>query len=100
MDYQQRIRESKPPEQTALFDLAPKHYDPDRIDPLQLQVRSLSFWRVPADSPGDACLYFIVDSAAGLILYVGETCYKFQALERDSRLQGLHRKLSGFALSL
>ncbi|BDI20704.1 hypothetical protein ANSO36C_65060 (plasmid) [Nostoc cf. commune SO-36] len=42
LDYQQKVRENKPPEQTALFDLAPKHYDLDRIDPLQLQVRRRS----------------------------------------------------------
>lgn len=55
-DYQQQVRESKPPQQTALFDLAPNHYDSDQIDPLQLQVKSLSFWRMPDDSPGDSCL--------------------------------------------
>ncbi|WP_335127488.1 hypothetical protein [Nostoc sp.] len=74
LDYQQRVRENKPPEQTALFDIAPNHCDPDRIDPLLLRLVPMSFYRVPADSPGDACLYFVVDSAAGLILYVGETC--------------------------
>jgi hypothetical protein len=83
-DYQQRTRESVPPQQTALFDIAPKHCDPDRIDPLQLKVRSLSFYRIPADSPGDACLYFVVDSAAGLILYVGETC------RSNKRWKGIH----------
>ncbi|MEH2181884.1 hypothetical protein [Nostoc sp.] len=67
LDYQQRVRESQPAKQVTLFDIAPNHCDPDRIDPLQLQVRSLSFWRMPADSPGDACLYFVVDSAAGLV---------------------------------
>lgn len=41
-DYQQVVRESQPPQQTALFDLAPAHCDPDRIDPLQLQVRRRS----------------------------------------------------------
>ena len=83
-DYQQVVRESQPPQQTALFDLAPAHCDPDRIDPLQLSVRSLSFWRMPADSPGDACLYFVVDSAADLILYVGETC------RSNKRWKGIH----------
>ncbi|WP_189523560.1 hypothetical protein [Nostoc sp. PA-18-2419] len=39
---QQRMRETKPVQQVTLFDLAPAHCDPDRIDPLQLQVRSLS----------------------------------------------------------
>ena len=91
LDYQQKVRENKPPQQTALFDIAPHHCDPDRIDPLQLSVRrrsqpsaSLSFWRMPADSPGDACLYFVVDSAADLILYVGETC------RSNKRWKGIH----------
>ena len=42
LDYQQRVRENKPPEQATLFDIAPKHCDPDRIDPLQLSVRRRS----------------------------------------------------------
>ena len=83
-DYQQRTRLMTPPQQTALFDVAPKHCDPDRIDPLQLSVRSLSFYRMPADTPGDACLYFVVDSAAGLVLYVGETC------RSNKRWKGIH----------
>ncbi|NWF61739.1 MAG: GIY-YIG nuclease family protein [Fischerella sp.] len=83
-DYQQRVRQSKPPEQTVLFDLAPNHCDPDQIDPLQLEVRSLSFWRMPADSPGDSCLYFVVDNAAHLILYIGETC------RSNKRWKGIH----------
>jgi hypothetical protein len=84
LDYQQQVRETQPPEQVSLFDLAPKQYDPDRIDPLQLSVRSLSFWRMPTDSPGDACLYFVIDSAADLILYVGETC------RSNKRWKGIH----------
>ncbi|MCG6137160.1 MAG: GIY-YIG nuclease family protein [Nostoc sp. LLA-1] len=82
--YQQHFRETQQPQQTALFDLTPVHCDPDRIDPLQLEVRSLSFWRMPTDSPGDACLYFIIDSAADLILYVGETC------RSNRRWKGIH----------
>ncbi|MGI8501372.1 MAG: hypothetical protein ACR2LR_09545 [Hassallia sp.] len=42
-DYQQRLRESQPPQQTTLFDVAPSHCDLDQIDPLTLQLRSLSF---------------------------------------------------------
>ncbi|RCJ34676.1 hypothetical protein A6V25_33935 [Nostoc sp. ATCC 53789] len=42
LDYQQKVRETKPVQQATLFDLAPKHCDPDRIDPLQLQVRRRS----------------------------------------------------------
>ncbi|WP_335093618.1 hypothetical protein [Nostoc sp.] len=39
---------------------------------------------MPADSPGDACLYFIVDSAASIVLYVGETC------RSNKRWKGIH----------
>lgn len=33
----------------------------------------MAFYRIPVDYAGQACLYFIIDSAANLILYVGET---------------------------
>lgn len=33
----------------------------------------MSFYRLPADIPGDAWIYFVLDSAAFLVLYVGET---------------------------
>lgn len=72
-DYQQKVREAPPVQQTALFDLVRSHCDPDQIEPLQLQLQSMAFYRMPADYPGEACLYFVVDSAAQLILYVGET---------------------------
>lgn len=84
LDYQHQVRENKPPLQVTLFDLALKHCDPDRIDSLQLQVRSLCFWRMPASCPGDACLYFVVDSAAELVLYVGET------KRSNKRWKGIH----------
>ena len=71
--YQQKVRKTPPAQQTALFDLSPNHCDPDQIDPLTLQLRSMAFYRMPADYSGEACLYFVVDSAAQLILYVGET---------------------------
>ncbi|WP_196528075.1 GIY-YIG nuclease family protein [Nostoc commune] len=83
-DYQQRVRENKPPEQVTLFDIAPNHYDPDRIDPLLLRLVPMSFHRMPADNPGDVSLYFIVDSAASLVLYVGETC------RSNKRWKGIH----------
>jgi hypothetical protein len=74
VDYQHRVRESKPVKQTALFDIAPTHCDPDKIDPLTLRLVPMSFYRMPASSPGEACLYFVIDSAVDLILYIGETC--------------------------
>lgn len=84
LEYQRRVRETKPPQQTTLFDLAPTHCDPDSIDPLSLRLVPMSFYRMPADSPGDACLYFIIDSAVGLILYVGET------KSSNQRWKGIH----------
>ncbi|MBN3883914.1 MAG: hypothetical protein HWQ44_13305 [Nostoc sp. JL34] len=74
LDYQQKVRENKPPQQTALFDLTPKHCEPDQIDPLLLRLVPMSFYRMPVDSSGSAYLYFIIDSAASAVLYVGETC--------------------------
>ncbi|MBD2471408.1 GIY-YIG nuclease family protein [Nostoc sp. FACHB-145] len=82
--HQQQVRQAQPPQQTSLFDLTPNHCDPDAIDPLTLQLVPMSFYRKPADSPGEACLYFILDSAVGLTLYVGETC------RSDKRWKGIH----------
>ncbi|MFN6497922.1 MAG: GIY-YIG nuclease family protein [Nostoc sp. DedQUE01] len=84
LEYQQWQRESQPPQQTTLFDLTPNHCEPDAIDPLKLQLVPMSFYRRPADSPGEACLYFILDSAVGLVLYVGETC------RSNKRWKGIH----------
>lgn len=72
--YQQRTRESQPVQQVTLFDLAPAHVDPDTVDPFTLRLCPMSFYRLPDSSPGDACLYFVIDTAADLILYIGETC--------------------------
>ena len=82
--HQQRVRESPQQQQVTLFDIAPKHCDPHQIDPLTLQLQSMSFYRMPADSPGDACLYFVIDSAASLVLYIGETC------RSNKRWKGIH----------
>lgn len=83
-DYQQRVRESEPGKQTTLFDLTPTHCDPNKINPFSLQLQSMAFWRFPANSPGDACIYFVIDSAAPLLLYVGETC------RSNKRWKGTH----------
>lgn len=82
--YQQRARDNKPGQQVTLFDLAPAHTDPDAIDPFGLSLCPMSFYRLPVDTPGDTCIYFVIDSAAVLILYVGETC------RSNLRWKGLH----------
>jgi len=82
-DYQHRVRENKPPEQATLFDLVSNHCDPDRIDPFKLHLQSMAFYRMP-DNFGQAALYFVIDSAAPLLLYVGETC------RSNKRWRGTH----------
>jgi hypothetical protein len=72
-DYQQQVRASQTPKQASLFDLAPTHCDPDVIDPFKLHLQPMAFYRMP-DNFGQAALYFVIDSAALLLLYVGETC--------------------------
>ena len=70
--HQQRVRESQPPQQTALFDIAPVHCDPDKIDPFNLKLETIHFWRMP-DWQSQSCLYFVIDNTLPLLLYVGET---------------------------
>ncbi len=72
-DYQQLVRESQPPQQTALFDLQRTHCDPDAIDPFSLPLQSMAFYRMPTDA-GSAAIYFVIDNAIPLLLYVSETC--------------------------
>lgn len=59
--------------QGTLFDVAKAHVDPDKIGPFSLSLCSMSFYRLPTDSPGEACIYFVIDSAAQIVLYIGET---------------------------
>ncbi len=72
--HQQRARESKSASQGTLFDLAPAHCNPETIDPFSLRLCPMSFHRLPTDGSGEACIYFVIDSAAQLIMYIGETC--------------------------
>ena len=70
--HQQRTKEN-PLVQGTLFDVVKTHGDLDKIDPFNLRPYPMSFYRLPVDSPGEACIYFVVDSAAWLVLYIGET---------------------------
>jgi hypothetical protein len=82
-NYQQNIRNSEPPQQTTLFEVTPSYFNPDKIDPFRLQLQSMAFYRMP-DTYGQAALYFIIDSAAELLLYVGETKHS------NKRWKGVH----------
>lgn len=49
------------------------HCDYDEIDPFALQLFPLTFHDFANDYAGDACIYFVLDSVALIILYIGET---------------------------
>jgi len=59
-------------QQGTLFELAPNPYDLDNIDPYALELHNLSFCDRP-DLGDRTCLYFVIDNALPLLLYVGET---------------------------
>ncbi|WP_375453269.1 GIY-YIG nuclease family protein [uncultured Nostoc sp.] len=71
-DYQQKVRETKPVQQVTLFDLERAHCDADPIDPFTLPLQSMAFYRMPTDA-GSAAIYFVIDNAIPLLLYIGET---------------------------
>ncbi|MBD2255682.1 hypothetical protein [Nostoc parmelioides] len=71
-EHQQLVRTNQSPQQATLFDLAPTHCDPEAIDPFTLHLQPIAFYRMPDDF-GQAALYFVIDSAASLLLYVGES---------------------------
>lgn len=56
----------------------------DRVDPFRLTAQNIEFWRSPADEPGLAALYFVIDHELPLLLYVGETC------KANQRWKGVH----------
>ena len=58
--HQQRTKEHQPVQGT-LFDVTKAHVDPDKIDPFHLRPCPMSFYRLPVDSPGEACIYFVID---------------------------------------
>lgn len=82
--HQENIRNTQPAQQISLFNVAPSHVSPDTIDPFTLQLSPLSFYKLPTDNSGQACLYFITDMSANLLLYVGETS------KSNKRWKGVH----------
>jgi hypothetical protein len=83
-DYQKQVKESSPPQQTSLFDLTPTHCAPDSIDPFNLRLHTMEFWRMPTDSPGHPCIYFVIDNTVPILLYIGESC------KSSERWKGVH----------
>jgi hypothetical protein len=44
----------------------------------------MEFWRMPADSLGHPCIYFVIDQTLPILLYVGESC------KSNARWKGVH----------
>jgi hypothetical protein len=70
--------------QGSLFNLCSDQTEAERIDPFSLKAQNIEFWRSPADEPGLAALYFVIDRELPLLLYVGETC------KANQRWKGVH----------
>ncbi|MEG3920639.1 hypothetical protein QUA07_16115 [Microcoleus sp. T3_A4] len=68
----QQFAASEQPQQGTLFELAPSACDSNSIDPFILELHNLSFCEKP-DWGDRTCLYFVIDNALPLLLYVGET---------------------------
>ncbi len=59
------------------------------FDPFDLPLYPAEFYRLPCQgepnlAANDACIYFVLDQAAQLLLYIGETC------RSQKRWQGIH----------
>lgn len=70
--HQQRTLNTEPPQQTSLFDPPRSHCDSDAINPFGLKLHNAQFYRL-REHQERICIYFIIDNALPLILYVGET---------------------------
>ena len=85
---QQQIRNNQAPQQQTLFDTSPPKVTPDQIDPFSLRLHTSLFYRMPEsaiDTIDTGCIYFIIDNAVPLLLYVGET-----KLTATKRWKGVH----------
>ncbi len=71
-NYQQRTLNREPPQQTSLFGPPRSHCDSDLINPFELKLHNSQFYRMRQHGE-KICIYFIIDNALPLLLYVGET---------------------------
>ncbi len=83
--YQQQVIQETPPAQIMLFEGQGLGTDLANLDPFRLRSQNIEFWRWPAEEPGLAALYFVIDHRESpLLLYVGETC------KSNQRWKGVH----------
>lgn len=83
-NHQQQTRTNKALTQGTLFELPSPRYDPEAIDPFTLPQVAMSFYEMPVSDSGSPCIYFVIDAAVPLLLYVGETVASSQ------RWKGVH----------
>ncbi|MEM9272013.1 MAG: hypothetical protein AAGA80_03465, partial [Cyanobacteria bacterium P01_F01_bin.143] len=71
-NYQQTAGQIEQPQQTSLFDAPASHCDVNLINPFELKLHSSEFYRMREHGDRN-CIYFMIDNALPLLLYVGET---------------------------
>jgi hypothetical protein len=73
-EFQAQVHQQQVPAQISLWESEGTSLTA-RIDPFQLDFQNFFFFHWPIDrNPSEACLYFVVDTATELLLYIGETC--------------------------
>ncbi len=83
--FQQQVIQEASPAQITLFEGQGLETDLENLDPFRLRSQNIEFWRWPAEEPGLAALYFVIDhEQSPLLLYVGETC------KANQRWKGVH----------
>jgi hypothetical protein len=88
--FQQQAQQTPGVAQTSLLyntQTKPDHWDAEKIDPFALPRKPWDFYRDRHDplSEGQANIYFVLDHAVPLLLYVGET-----KLSIKQRWKGVH----------
>ncbi|NEQ31013.1 MAG: GIY-YIG nuclease family protein [Leptolyngbya sp. SIO4C5] len=81
--FQQQV-EQVPTVQGSLFESGAIASSPTPPDPFTLRPQNTEFWRWQFDDLGVAALYFVVDAALPILLYVGET------VKSNQRWKGVH----------
>jgi hypothetical protein len=82
--FQRQVIISPAIEQGNLFDVPNAQFYSDDIDPFALPQQNTEFWRWRFEDTGVAALYFVIDYACDLLLYVGET------VKSNQRWKGEH----------
>ncbi|WP_234991392.1 MULTISPECIES: hypothetical protein [Cyanophyceae] len=89
-NFQDKVRQNPAASQTSLLfetQSKPDHWDAEKIDPFTLPPKPWDFYRERYDplQEGQANIYFVLDHAVPLLLYVGET-----KLSIKQRWKGVH----------